>query len=131
MDSTALSLILASLTAIAATVSPVVQSISNNRTQLRLKSMDLLYRSRLDAYSRVMDAAGDFERAPSPAASSELFKSVDKAVLVAGPDAHEILISFSATLVSHIKAPNFELLASARAELFRALQSDISKHQPN
>lgn len=134
MTLSVVSVIISGITAIFAILAPVIQSVIAQKGAIQRDAMNMLYASRLDAYTKLICASYDYQASPTKESLVHMFHCIDIAVLVASQSSQIHIFEFSETLSRQaFDSDSLEIregYTMARYRAIAAMQSDLRQYQP-
>lgn len=97
MDNSLIPIILTSITATAAIISPLVTALINNSHQMRLKKLEMFYDRKYNSYHAFFVAYSEYKSLHNNAAFYSLSKAIGEAMLISSnktADALQELLNF-------------------------------------
>lgn len=120
--------------AIAAVCAPVITARINQRGNRTLRAMELLYNSRLDAYSEFLSSSAAFLHSRSIQTLSRFQDSINASFLVASSSTYALLAQCSAMISSldylHCSSDELKRLTEIQHALTISMQADLRQYHP-
>lgn len=126
MTATYATLIAALIAAIAAIVSPLITTIITTRNSYKLKTIELLFSAKLDAYKQFANIAFSTRSEFLPKDREELHKAWSYASLFSSADTRPKLNKYYASVLNGYKTEaDLNELSNSISELIDAMQLDL------
>lgn len=125
-----LTTILALISAISATLSPIIVALINRHSTYKVKAAELFFTTKIEAYNSFLSFTSTFPLAPSVSDVCELNKAASPILLMSKESTQELVSLYSKALSDGISNPTqATAIGNMRAKVILALQSEIAKYE--
>lgn len=122
LTSPSITVIAALITAIAAIIAPSVTAYINNRYQYKIKTIDLFFNAKLEAYQRFIKAASYAASNPSMEVQKALDDSMSYALLLSSRPTQVLLLKYTQALIHSSDANR---IGDLQAKTILSMQKDL------
>ena len=122
LTSSSITVVASIIAAIAAIIAPSVTAYINNRYQYRIKTIDLFFNAKLEAYQRFIKTASYTASNPSVEIQKALDDSMSCALLLSSRPTQVLLLKYTQAL---IHASDANQIGDLQAEAILSMQKDL------
>ncbi len=129
MDTTQLTLVLSSLTALFALIAPWLTAAINNRAEYRKSSAQLFFHARTDAYQNFLSVCASVSYPLNLQDTQKLLDASSRALVLSDTPLQTAISSYTSALLSCPAKPSeaeLQALIDAKSELIFAMQADLN-----
>lgn len=128
MQETDVTLIVALITAIAAILAPLATAIINRVSEYRLRTLELFFNEKAQAYKQYLDITSRFPPNPSSNDLQELNSAMNQATLYSSEDTSKMMALYVHYLMD-TKNPDYDAIAKSHLAVCEAMQAELKNYK--